>query len=144
MSLDDIPPAVIPALIGGVVGIFGKMVVTFIRGLANKSILERKYSVDERKLITDQFSALLHDSESYRAEMRRDIDKLREENNKHHQECSDRIELLRKDAEEKMNSFEKTILDLTTDIESYRKQVVILIQFIEDNGLKSPILHRSE
>jgi len=144
MSFEDIPAPVIPALIGGIVGLFGKMAATFIRNLSVRSVLDKKNSVDERKLITDQFSALLRDSESYRAEMRVDIDKLREENVRHQKDCNDRIELFRKEAEEKMDSFDRTITCLVNDIESYRKQVNILIQFIEDNGLKSPILHRSE
>lgn len=141
-------PAIIAAISGGIIGVLGKTLgsatVAFVRGLFTKKIIEDKLALDERKLISDQFALLLHQSELYRQEVRRDIEKLREENITHQKDCNERIELLRRDAEYKMELMNTTITSLTKDLETYRNQTEILIQFIEDNGLQSPIVLRSE
>ncbi|NBS88474.1 hypothetical protein EBS67_00455 [bacterium] len=141
-------PAIIAAISGGIIGVLGKTLgsaaVAFVRGLFTKKIIEDKLALDERKLISDQFALLLHQSELYRQEVRRDIEKLREENIAHQKDCNERIELLRRDAEYKMELMNTTIISLTKDLEIYRNQTEILIQFIEDNGLQSPIVLRSE
>jgi len=138
----DFETALPAGLSGALLTFIGRFLFLYLqskyRSSKSGTYLHTKISIDEKRALTDQFSALIKANETYREEIRQDLVRMKKEfevvKQNHNKELS---ELQLKYAIE-MKSLKEKIAKLTDEISRYRLENEALHSFLKEKQIEVP------
>ena len=127
---------------GAVFTFVANMAIAIIRNYRSRSrqhtILDKKFSIEEKRTLTEQFRALLDASESYREEVRVDMARIKsdfEALQVHHEK---EMAKMKNHYEAEISSMKQKITDLTQEVLSYRRENGALHLLLQDRNIEVP------
>jgi len=138
----DFATAVPAGLSGALLTFIGRFLFAYIqdkyRSSKSDSYLKTKLSIDEKRGLTEQFSALIKANETYRDEVRQDMIRMRKEfdaiKKDHNKELSD----LQLKYSVEMKILKDKISKLTEEISRYRLENEALHSFLKEKQIEVP------
>lgn len=102
------------------------------------AVIASRSSTENQKAINDQFEVFMKSSEEYRDELRKDLDKLKEDHgilqNKYHSEISE----MKQFYEKELAILRQRVATLTAEVVSYRQENGALHLLLQQRGIEVP------
>ena len=127
---------------GAVFTFIANMIISIIRKYRSQTtqenVLDRKFSIEEKRTLTEQFRTLLEASESYREEVRVDMMRIKsdfEALQVYHEREMAKMKL---HYESEISSMKQKISNLTVEVLSYRRENGALHLLLQDRNIDVP------
>lgn len=102
------------------------------------TVMMQKFGIASQKTLTDQFEALIRASESYREEVRNDMERLRTEHRTLHSKYENEIGEMKEFYEGEIAILRQRIATLTEEVISYRRENGALHLLLQQRGISVP------
>lgn len=101
-------------------------------------VIQSRQEIESQKSLTEQFAALMKASESYREEVRTDMDRMRNEYDLLHEKYQREVSDMKEFYEGEMDILRQKIANLTEEVVSYRRENGALQLLLEQRGIEIP------
>lgn len=138
----DFATAVPAGLSGALLTLIGRFILAYIqdkyRSSKSDSYLKTKLSIEEKHGMTEQFSALIKASETYRDEVRQDMVRMRQELDVIKKDNIKELSGLNLKYSVEMKILKDKISTLTDEISRYRLENAALHSFLKEKQIEVP------